>query len=55
MFKERYGSIAPTESRFEELKQHYRILRDNFRADPRSAVELEAWKRQDNDFNYELL
>lgn len=55
MFKERYGSIAPTESRFEELKQHYRILRDNFRADPRSTVELEAWKRQDNDFDYELL
>ncbi|KAI4169350.1 MAG: hypothetical protein LQ343_005743 [Gyalolechia ehrenbergii] len=55
MFKERYGSIAPTESRFEELKYHYRTLRDNFRANPRSSVELEAWKRQDNDFNYELL
>ncbi|KAL9003451.1 MAG: hypothetical protein Q9188_003678 [Gyalolechia gomerana] len=54
MFKERYGRIAPTESRFEELKYHYRTLRDNFRANPRSSVELEAWKRQDNDFNYKL-
>ncbi|KAL8833623.1 MAG: hypothetical protein Q9170_004171 [Blastenia crenularia] len=55
MYKERYGDIAPTESRFEELKHHYRKLRDNFRNHPRSSIELDAWKRQDNDFDYELL
>ncbi|KAL9029303.1 MAG: hypothetical protein Q9196_002443 [Gyalolechia fulgens] len=55
MFQERYGRIAPTETRFEELKHHYRNLRDDFRANPRSSVELDAWKEQDNDFNYELL
>lgn len=55
MYRERYGNIAPTETRFEELKHHYRKLRNNFRADPRSSAELEAWKKQNNDFDYKLL
>ncbi|KAL8719674.1 MAG: hypothetical protein Q9225_003349 [Loekoesia sp. 1 TL-2023] len=55
MYRERFGNIAPTETRFEELKHHYRELRDNFRANPRSSVELDAWKKQDNEFDYELL
>lgn len=55
MYRNRYGSIAPTQQRFEELKSHYRKLRDNFRNNPRSSIELKAWKNQDNNFDYHLL
>ncbi|KAL9595365.1 MAG: hypothetical protein Q9219_006491 [cf. Caloplaca sp. 3 TL-2023] len=55
MYRARYGNIAPTGTRFEELKQHYRERRDKFRANPRSSIELEAWKKQDNNFDYRLL
>ncbi|KAI4173973.1 MAG: hypothetical protein LQ348_006442 [Seirophora lacunosa] len=55
MYDKQYGSIAPTQERFEEKKQHYRELRDKFRADPRAASELAAWKKQDNNYDYQLL
>ncbi|KAL8865192.1 MAG: hypothetical protein Q9174_007022 [Haloplaca sp. 1 TL-2023] len=55
MYKNRYGSVAPTQAKFEDLKGHYINLRDNFRNDPRSSIELEAWKSQRNDVEYPLL
>ncbi|KAI4201522.1 MAG: hypothetical protein LQ346_002158 [Caloplaca aetnensis] len=54
MYK-RYGSIAPTHQRFEERKQHYRTRRDQFRGNPRSTLELEAWRNKDSNFDYQLL
>ncbi|KAI4129775.1 MAG: hypothetical protein LQ338_002085 [Usnochroma carphineum] len=55
MYKKRYGDIAPTQQRFEALKNHYRKLRDDFRAHPRALLELEAWKNKDENFEYRLL
>ncbi|KAL8691859.1 MAG: hypothetical protein Q9218_003003 [Villophora microphyllina] len=55
MYRKRYGDIAPTQKRFDELKSHYQKLRDDFRNHPRSSLELEAWKNQDHDFDYQLL
>ncbi|KAL8683544.1 MAG: hypothetical protein Q9186_000456 [Xanthomendoza sp. 1 TL-2023] len=55
MYHVKYGTVAPTKERFEEHKAQYRRQRDTFRADPRSSVELSAWKRVDNGFNYQLL
>ncbi|KAL8660293.1 MAG: hypothetical protein Q9202_006704 [Teloschistes flavicans] len=55
MFRQRFGNIAASKEQFERLKDHYKKQRDEFRNDPRSAPELEAWRKQDNDFAYNLL
>ncbi|KAL8904649.1 MAG: hypothetical protein Q9207_003137 [Kuettlingeria erythrocarpa] len=55
MYSKRYGSIAPTYQKFEERKQHYRTRRDQFRDNPRSTSELEAWRKKDSSFDYQLL
>ncbi|KAL8921500.1 MAG: hypothetical protein Q9208_005654 [Pyrenodesmia sp. 3 TL-2023] len=55
MYSKQYGNIAPTYPKFLERKQHYRTLRDDFRDDPRSTLELEAWRKKDSNFDYQLL
>ncbi|KAL8638504.1 MAG: hypothetical protein Q9228_004348 [Teloschistes exilis] len=55
MCQNRYDSNAATQQRFEELKNHYKKRRDDFRNNPRSSIELEAWRNQDNDVAYNLL
>ncbi|KAI4100787.1 MAG: hypothetical protein L6R37_005235 [Teloschistes peruensis] len=55
MCQNRYDSNAATQQRSEELKNHYKKRRDDFRNDPRSSLELEAWRNQDNDVAYNLL
>ncbi|KAL8783476.1 MAG: hypothetical protein Q9213_004613 [Squamulea squamosa] len=51
----RYGSVAPTEERYQEHKKHYRRQRDTFRSDPRALPELEAWRKRDTTMSYQLL
>ncbi|KAL8798802.1 MAG: hypothetical protein Q9182_006374 [Xanthomendoza sp. 2 TL-2023] len=50
----RYGIVAPNKDRFDEHKAQYRRHRDDFRAHPRSLLELAAWKRADDSSDYQL-
>ncbi|KAL9032214.1 MAG: hypothetical protein Q9180_006627 [Flavoplaca navasiana] len=55
VYTSRYGDIAPNEQSYQQHKDNYRQQRDAFLADPRALPELEAWRKRDNDYDYQLL
>ncbi|KAL9626365.1 MAG: hypothetical protein Q9204_007362 [Flavoplaca sp. TL-2023a] len=55
VYTSRYGDIAPNEQCYQQHKDNYRHQRDAFLADPRALPELEAWRKRDNDYDYQLL
>ncbi|KAL8993626.1 MAG: hypothetical protein Q9169_006201 [Polycauliona sp. 2 TL-2023] len=54
-YRLQYGNIAPTKQRYQEHKDAYRRQRNSFRSDPRALPELEAWRKGDDSFDYQLL
>ena len=48
--KYRFGDIAPTAAKFEELKRLYTGSRDSFNENPESGQELDAWRNKQDDF-----
>ena len=55
VYTSRYGDIAPNEQCYQQHKENYRQQRDAFLADPRALPELDAWRKRDNDYGYQLL
>ncbi|KAI4282632.1 MAG: hypothetical protein L6R38_002792 [Xanthoria sp. 2 TBL-2021] len=53
--KYRFGDIAPTAAKFEELKRLYTGSRDSFNENPESGQELDAWRNKQEDFKYKYI
>ncbi|KAI4243659.1 MAG: hypothetical protein L6R42_010691, partial [Xanthoria sp. 1 TBL-2021] len=51
----RLGTIVPNQQRYNEHKDAYRRQRNHFRSNPRALLELEAWRKCDNNYDYQLL